>query len=165
MASSRTDRPKIDPDEFGLPDRRPTPKSDIYSFACTCTEVCAIFVNTAADVANVLEQLYSGQPPFPKTLSDVQVQKRVLAGERAPRPVLMPDNVWAMVELCWSKVIAERLVAGQIARTLARTSLVPSEDPHGRYRPPSRLLHHSTVTALPACHATYFNETRWTILT
>lgn len=31
----------IDPEELGFTSRRPTYASDIYSFACTCIEVCA----------------------------------------------------------------------------------------------------------------------------
>ena len=30
----------IDPEEFGLESSRPTPASDIFSFACTAIEVC-----------------------------------------------------------------------------------------------------------------------------
>lgn len=33
----------IDSEEFGLPDSRPTPQSDVFSFACMCIEVSDVF--------------------------------------------------------------------------------------------------------------------------
>ena len=30
----------FEPEEFGLDNARPTPRSDVYAFACVCIEVC-----------------------------------------------------------------------------------------------------------------------------
>lgn len=109
----------IDPEEFHLDSSRPAFATDIYSFACTCIE------------------LYTGEPPFSADLKDTQIQKRVVEGERPTRPMLMSDVTWDLVGICWSPHPSKRPLSDQVARALARISLVPSITPRGRYRPPT----------------------------
>ncbi|THH31212.1 hypothetical protein EUX98_g2968 [Antrodiella citrinella] len=90
----------IDPDEFGLESSRPTPQSDIFSFACTAIE------------------LYSGKPPCPE-LTDRQVTNRYIKGKRPPRSSLpnggdMSDAIWSLLEACWAHNRADRLSSREV---------------------------------------------------
>ncbi|TCD69553.1 hypothetical protein EIP91_007177 [Steccherinum ochraceum] len=108
----------IDPEEFGLSSSRPTFASDMYSFACICVE------------------LHSGAPPFPE-FSDHQLMRRVVEGERPPRPSSMPALVWHLVTACWNGHLITRPSARQASKVLNRITLLPSGMTYGRYRPSS----------------------------
>ncbi|KAK7438585.1 hypothetical protein VKT23_017920 [Stygiomarasmius scandens] len=119
------------PESFGLDRFRLTPETDIYSFGCVCLE------------------LYTGRAPFADILHDSAVMLKVIQGIRPERPTgghEMSDQLWRMVEMCWSQHFADRLKTNEVlefTRSLsdpeAKTpvlpvfsevpkSLLPSED-------------------------------------
>ena len=78
----------IDPKQFGLKDNRRTKESDYYAFAMVVLEVL------------------TGQVPFPQYEGFV-VPGKVVKGERPERPqgpeaAWFTDDLWEMLERCWS---------------------------------------------------------------
>ncbi|TCD67327.1 hypothetical protein EIP91_000248 [Steccherinum ochraceum] len=99
----------IEPEEFGLPNRRPTFQSDVYSFACVCIE------------------LYSLRPPWNDLQRDYQVIKKVVDRERPARPTLpeggkVADDMWALISACWSHHPQQRPSARTLVYQLTATT-------------------------------------------
>ena len=79
---------RLDPDQLGFKDSRPTRESDCYALGM------------------VIYEVLSGQAPFTPD-KDFIVTRKVLNGERPGRPeglerVWFTDDLWEMLELCWS---------------------------------------------------------------
>ncbi|THU92128.1 kinase-like protein, partial [Dendrothele bispora CBS 962.96] len=79
---------------------------DIYAFGCTVVEVL------------------TGRPPFPEYKMDLHVMIQVLKGNRPPRPWQCSEELWALIQQCWSERIIDRPLAGVVFDRL--TSLAPS---------------------------------------
>ncbi|KAH8082793.1 kinase-like domain-containing protein [Cristinia sonorae] len=105
----------LDPDEFGLTSTRPTFASDTYSFAFTSIE------------------LYTGEVPF-ATLTELQLMKRIVKGERPVQPRNMSQTLWYLVQSCWNHHPATRPSLLDVVSTLNRITLVPTKPTFGRYR-------------------------------
>ncbi|TCD71977.1 hypothetical protein EIP91_000109 [Steccherinum ochraceum] len=95
----------IDPEEFDLEVARPTKKSDVYSYACTAIE------------------LYTSQVPFPDILQERIVMRRVVKGQRPPRPRFddggtMSDALWSLIQRCWAQQASDRPEADEVASTI-----------------------------------------------
>ncbi|KAI3610164.1 kinase-like protein [Moniliophthora roreri] len=77
--------------------------SDVYALACTIFEIM------------------TGKPPFAE-LTDAAVMFRVINRERPPKPTdgWCPDDIWALVERCWSQDPTKRPHTIQIKRRLQK---------------------------------------------
>ena len=100
---------RLDPDQFGFEDGRATKESDCYALGMVILEVL------------------TGQPPFPGHTGSTVVM-RVIYGERPERPrgaeaVWFTDDLWAMLEQCWSPQPAVRPTAEAILEHLERGSI------------------------------------------
>ena len=73
----------IDPQRFGFRNGRPTKESDCYALGM------------------VIYEILSGRFPFYRH-ADLAVILKVLAGERPPRVMALPENLWMMLQLCWA---------------------------------------------------------------
>ena len=78
----------LDPDRFGFRNSRPTKESDCYALGMVILEVL------------------TSQAPFPRYTGFV-VMRKVVDGERPERPrgpkaVWFTDDLWEMLEQCWS---------------------------------------------------------------
>ncbi|KAF5373016.1 hypothetical protein D9758_001463 [Tetrapyrgos nigripes] len=73
---------------------------DIYAFACTIVEVL------------------TGRPPFPEYKMDLHVMIQVLKGNRPARPSDCSDEVWTLIQRCWSERLTERLSAVEVVKAL-----------------------------------------------
>ena len=78
----------LHPDQFGFEDSRPTKESDCYALGM------------------VIYEVLSGQTPF-TSLKDFVVMRKVVDGERPARPegskgAWFTDDLWGMIELCWT---------------------------------------------------------------
>ncbi|THU92119.1 kinase-like protein, partial [Dendrothele bispora CBS 962.96] len=71
--------PDIVPTETGCSKTR-----DIYAFGCTVVEVL------------------TGRPPFPEYKMDLHVMIQVLKGNRPPRPRECFEELWTLIQRCWS---------------------------------------------------------------
>ncbi|KAK7438583.1 hypothetical protein VKT23_017918 [Stygiomarasmius scandens] len=106
--STRWMAPELfEPKSFGLDRFRLTPETDIYAFGCVCLE------------------LYTGQPPFADIPQDSAVMLRVYHGMRPERPsgeCKMSDQLWKMVEMCWSQHFADRLKTNEVVNFMKKLS-------------------------------------------
>ncbi|OCH85621.1 kinase-like protein, partial [Obba rivulosa] len=80
----------FDPESYGLSRVEITQQSDIYALGITIWE------------------LFSERPPFHAVLRDVRVIQHILSGMRPSRPqdsvtLGLSDEVWSLVEQCWSE--------------------------------------------------------------
>ena len=78
----------LDPEEFGFKNARPTKQSDCYALGMVILEVL------------------TGQAPFP-CCNTLVVMRKIIKGERPGRPqgpeaVWFADDLWGMLEQCWS---------------------------------------------------------------
>ncbi|KAK1230866.1 Homeobox protein tos8 [Marasmius sp. AFHP31] len=91
---------------------------DIYALGCTMYEILA------------------ESPPFSDRKMDPQIMIAVLSGVRPTRPVGCPDELWTIIEKCWTEDSGSRLIASQVASLLVKvTSPTPESDtqhPHTR---------------------------------
>ena len=109
----------LDPDRFGFEDGRPTKASDCYALGMVVLEVL------------------SGQAPF-SSYSGLVVMRKVIEGERPGRPqgaegVWFTDDLWEMLEQCWSPQPKDRPTVEAILERLEQSSAVwqplpPSSD-------------------------------------
>jgi len=101
----------FDPDQFGLPDSRPTKESDCYALGM------------------VIYEVLSGRIPFVSSRDTVIVWK-VISGERPKRPqesVWFTDELWETLELCWAAPPEMRPSIGAVFKCLQRVSQPPSD--------------------------------------
>jgi serine/threonine protein kinase len=84
-----------------------TPKTDVYSFASLCLEV-RYQISLTLNLTLRHHQVFTGHAQFPKVLSETAVTRRILLGQRSPRPdpsecfsgCDMPDIWWEIVQNC-----------------------------------------------------------------
>ena len=109
----------FDPEKFGLKDNRRTKESDCYALAMVILEVL------------------TGQVPFPRYDGFI-VMRKVVDGERPERPqgpeaAWFTDDLWEMLERCWSPDPKLRPAVGAVLGRLEWSStawhpLPPSAD-------------------------------------
>ncbi|KAF9257183.1 kinase-like protein [Marasmius fiardii PR-910] len=78
---------------------------DIYAYACTVLEII------------------TGKPPFPDLIDTMVMFQVAVNGARPPRPTAVtwcPDNIWALVQLCWAQQICLRPAASGVHSYLER---------------------------------------------
>ena len=100
---------RLNPDLFGFKDTRPTKKSDCYALGMVILEVL------------------SGQIPFKRDRHDYTVMREILEGEHPERPqeaegVWFTDDLWGMLEWCWSRQPEDRPTVEAIFSRLDETS-------------------------------------------
>jgi serine/threonine protein kinase len=94
----------LDPERFGFKHSRPTKESDCYALGM------------------VIYEVLSGQAPF-YAYRDFLVLGKVVEGKRPERPlgaerVWFEDDLWAMLEQCWSEKPKERPTPGTVLEYL-----------------------------------------------
>ena len=99
----------INPQQFGFENSRPTKSSDCYALGM------------------VIYETISGNLPFHKH-SDLTVFVKVLTGERPPRGAGFADDLWKMLELCWTSQPNNRPSIGNVLQCLEAASNFP--EPH-----------------------------------
>jgi len=100
---------RLDPEQFVFEDGRATKASDCYALGMVILEVL------------------TGQCPFPHDSSPV-VMRKIINGERPERPrggeaVWVTDDLWKMLERCWSPQPKLRPTAEAILEHLERASI------------------------------------------
>ena len=113
---------RLNPVQFNIKDSRPTKESDCYALGMVVLEVL------------------SGQVPFTREVNDLMVMNKVLEGERPGRPegaegVWFTDDLWATLQVCWSRQPSDRPTVEDVLECLSRNStawqpLAPSVDYH-----------------------------------
>ncbi|KAJ7779227.1 kinase-like domain-containing protein [Mycena metata] len=84
--------------------------SDIFAFACVCTEIL------------------SGEVPFHESPNDMAVMHKILHGERPTRPpscsgTTQLDTLWELLQNCWRDEADKRPTAAQIVARLVAPSI------------------------------------------
>jgi len=95
----------LSPESPEQPGIQRTKASDVYAFACTSWEI------------------FTGLLPFHKIKNDPAVILRVLNHERPERPspnsaAPMSDQLWSLVQQCWSHDSADRPNIGKVVETM-----------------------------------------------
>ncbi|KAE9403133.1 kinase-like protein [Gymnopus androsaceus JB14] len=95
----------FEPEQFNLPFQR-TAASDVYAYACVCYEIWT-----------------GGSPPFHNLWPETAVMLKVIAGARPGQPndilgELMPNELWNIIQLCWTMQPQERLDSKVLSATI-----------------------------------------------
>ncbi|KAJ7040984.1 kinase-like domain-containing protein [Mycena alexandri] len=90
--------------------------SDVYAFACVCTEVYVVM------------EILSGEVPFHELPNDMAVMFKTLHGEHPTRPpscsgTTQLDTLWKLLQNCWSGKADMRPTAAQIVEQLVAPSI------------------------------------------
>ncbi|KAF9642512.1 kinase-like protein [Thelephora ganbajun] len=101
----------LDPESFGLKEKRPTRESDCYALGM------------------VIYEVLSGQVPF-NACTPFSIFVKVLDDERPARPQgeggkLFTDGIWKVVELCWKRQPGDRASAKHVLRYLEGIPSLP----------------------------------------
>lgn len=96
----------IAPEEFKMPNGRPTFQSDIFSWAMVAIEVCRMAFYDYGSSSFFVAQLLTGQPPFAELQGEYQVIKTIMNEGRPSRPVLpdgapLTDELWSIMIWSW----------------------------------------------------------------
>lgn len=99
----------LDPDHFSFKNGKPTKESDRYALGM------------------VIYEVLRGQAPF-TPFRNLIVMRKVIEGERPGRPegserVRFTDELWEMLELCWSPQPAKRPTLEAILECLEHVSM------------------------------------------
>ncbi|KIM91557.1 hypothetical protein PILCRDRAFT_763184 [Piloderma croceum F 1598] len=103
--------------------------SDVYAFACVCYE------------------MFSGEVPFHDIRNDYRVMNSVMLGKRPTRPSHdmcgLDDEIWCIIESCWTHKPIERLTTHKIVERLRLLSTTSVERPIDNFDPlfPSQTLY------------------------
>ncbi|KAJ6549829.1 kinase-like domain-containing protein, partial [Mycena capillaripes] len=92
---------RLVPSAYGLPDAKATGSSDVYSFGMLVLEV------------------FSREPPWGLSRVEGSIALSVVTNLRPPRPPSIPDNMWEIVQECWSHLPTERPAICEIYNRLA----------------------------------------------
>ena len=113
LSDPRTDSTRPDPvlwtaPELQHPDLYPNLKieatltSDIYSLGSIILFVCCLWLLLLSSTPQSELQIYSGEIPWPNRS---RVEDKIREFKNPPRPVWpasVPDDVWNLIERCWS---------------------------------------------------------------
>ena len=99
----------LDPDQFGRGDGRPTKDSDCYALGMVILEVL------------------TSKPPFLND-NNLIVMRKIIEGERPGRPqgkreVWFTEDLWEMLERCWSPQPEERPAIDAVLQCLRQGSI------------------------------------------
>ena len=94
----------LDPVRFGAKNSRPTKESDCYALGMVVLEVL------------------TGTVPFPR-YNNLVVMRKIIEGEHPERPkgpeaVWFMDDLWAVLERCWSRKPKQRPTVGDVLKCL-----------------------------------------------
>lgn len=122
---------------------RPTPESDVYSFAIVCMEVCT--KEPHMDFIDRTCKIYLGHPPFGTSEHEAALfATSVLNGDRPKRPPLpvslktessedlMPLELWEVVQDCWKAHAEQRPSAAEAHRRITQLGLFASLGTEGK---------------------------------
>ncbi|KAJ6602730.1 kinase-like domain-containing protein [Mycena vulgaris] len=91
---------RLDPTAYGRPTAQATAQSDVYSFGMLVLEV------------------FSGRAPW-SPRAECAILLSVIASLRPPRPPDVPDDLWVLVEECWSHLPKDRPTIWEVYNRLA----------------------------------------------
>jgi len=74
-------------------------------------------------------QVYTGHPPFSEVRHDITVALQLVGGVRPKRPSnvsrIMSDDLWNLVEACWSHKISDRPNMATVVDLMRNTQDAP----------------------------------------
>ena len=128
-------------------------ETDMYAFACLCYEVSCFCWLMRYQFLNGLK-MFSGHIPFYQLHNIFNVLARVKKGQRPIRPTDelskvrgLTDEVWDLVEICWSSDPTHRLTATDVVEQLLALPNQPMDrrptDDFGADFPSQALYRHS----------------------